>query len=162
MNGDSNNSSDSVNSDSNYTNKICDCNYNCSCGSSSADSAGTFKTVQKPLVQPKLQPIPETGQYQLIQSYWFNRMGITLLIADGFKFDGASIPRFCWSMLGVTPFDPKVMLPAMIHDFIYTFHQYDRLTADIVFRDLCKLSGISDWDSDLMYKAVRIAGGSHW
>jgi len=41
-----------------------------------------------------------------------------LIIPEGFHFDGASIPRFCWTIIGVEPFG-RIVGAAILHDLCY-------------------------------------------
>ena len=81
--------------------------------------------------QPNIRPIPgERRLYVLVEDYWV-LLPYTkrwLLIKAGFVFDGASIPRWLWSVIG-SPFDPNWIAAALIHDALYA--------AELLSRKLC-------------------------
>ena len=83
-------------------------------------------------------------------------------VHPGFVFDGASIPRFAWSILGLYPMSAQLQGPALIHDALYGAEMFDRLTCDRIFyRDL-RRQGIGWARASTMYRAVRIGGGFCW
>ena len=51
---------------------------------------------------------------------------------------------------------------ATIHDFLYTYHIYDRKTSDRVFKEALKVEGVSRVKRNLMYAAVRMFGQKYW
>ncbi len=74
----------------------------------------------------------------------------------GYTFDGASIPRLAWSLIGA-PFEPDFILAACVHDW-YCEHArcyHERLIGDAVFLKLLADSGVAQWRRSLMYLAVR-------
>lgn len=81
-------------------------------------------------------------------------------IPVGYRFDGASIPRLAWSIIGA-PFDPLYCLAACVHDF-YCEHSHEtgdyqaRVIGDAVFFALLKKAGVSKRRRVLMYLAVRL------
>ena len=81
-------------------------------------------------------------------------------IPTGYRFDGASIPRLAWSIIGA-PFDPQYCLAACIHDW-YCEHSHEigdyqaRVIGDAVFFALLKKAGVPHWRRVLMYMAVRL------
>ena len=84
----------------------------------------------------------------------------TVYIHAGYKFDGASIPRFAWSIIGA-PFEPDYCLAACVHDWICE-HSHEagdyqaRVIGDAVFFALLKRAGVSRTRRVLMYMAVRL------
>lgn len=81
-------------------------------------------------------------------------------IPVGYRFDGASIPRFAWSIIGA-PFEPDFCLAACVHDF-YCEHSHElgdyqaRVIGDAVFFALLAKAGVSQRRRALMYLAVRL------
>ncbi len=69
-----------------------------------------------------------------------------ILIPKGFKFDGASIPNFVWAILDLKPTDSQMLVPSLVHDFLFTYKLFSR----------------EKWKVTAMYQAVRIFGGGHW
>lgn len=87
--------------------------------------------------------------------------GRQVLIPAGFEFDGASIPPLLWPVIG-SPFDPRLIGAALIHDWLYSTHLTDRITADRAFRAQLIADGAGDWRAQAMYGAVRLAGSASW
>lgn len=84
------------------------------------------------------------------------------IIPEGFIFDGASIPRIAWSLLGVTPYEPDIILASLVHDWFYTTHEIKREFADKVFHDVCIQNGISKTKAVLMYNCLHMFGVMSW
>ena len=81
-------------------------------------------------------------------------------VPAGFIFDGASIPRFAWSTLGVTPYDPKVVAAAVVHDWLYNSKVKSKKDADAIFYYIMEYQGLlSTSQMRLMYTAVKLFGG---
>jgi hypothetical protein len=56
------------------------------------------------------------SQYTL--HYRFKGKHCILVFPTGFVWDGASVPRFAWSLIGVRP-EGVMLLPSLIHDVLY-------------------------------------------
>lgn len=103
-------------------------------------------------------PIPEKDLYRLNKSV----MVEGYLIPRGFEWDGASIPRFLWRVVA-SPFQPKLMAPSMVHDYLYTYPQgLKRKEVDKLFKKLLIHNGVSKSLADTIYSGVRWGGGSHF
>jgi len=77
----------------------------------------------------------------------------------GYVFDGASIPRCVWSVIG-HPFDPSFVVAACVHDWYCdqakAQHDYQlRVIGDAVFFALLTKAGVPGWKRAAMYIAVR-------
>jgi hypothetical protein len=57
-----------------------------------------------------------------------------ILVPKGFESDGCSMPRFFWRLFG-HPFDMQYLREAILHDYLYKTQQFDRKTADLIFRE---------------------------
>lgn len=115
--------------------------------------------------QPWLEPVPGKDQYKLVVEYTLSvtveETPIEITVPKDFIYDGASIPSFAWTLI-YTPFHPDMMLPALIHDYLYKTHETDRDTADSIFYYLLIENGVEKITAEVMHAAVRIGGGSHW
>lgn len=80
----------------------------------------------------------------------------TAMIPAGFRFDGASIPRWAWSILGLHPWHPRVRRAALYHDFMYS--KGYKKTADKGFKSLLKEDGCNQFQYMACYIAVRLFG----
>ena len=79
-------------------------------------------------------------------------------VPDGYEFDGASIPRLFWGVIGC-PFNPRFVKASLYHDICYSgLFKIDRLYADIGLRAMLRKAGVSRWRSYLMYGGVRAFG----
>jgi hypothetical protein len=109
------------------------------------------------------------------QSTTFELYGkrITLSAPIGFEWDGATIPRVLWSILGYHP--AGIMLPPSLwHDYIYkhkgvVINMEDgdevfisRKSCDLLFYYHCLHVGIPERKAKRMYTGVRIGGVIYW
>lgn len=113
------------------------------------------------IIQPSLSPVPHRDEYCLDEDYTYQYRNNKIVVPGYFAFDGASIPA--WAQpLTYTPFHPKLMAAALVHDWLYYSHQVPRETADDIFLEMLLRNGADPVKSELMYKAVRVAGGLFW
>jgi len=81
-------------------------------------------------------------------------------IPVGTETDFGSIPQ--WFHGVIDDDDPKALCPYLRHDARYTAQDIDRADADTELREgmlACGAGPIKAW---LVYRAVRLFGGSHW
>lgn len=77
-------------------------------------------------------------------------------IAKGYKWDGASIPRMFWRLIGAKT-DSRFLIPSLIHDVLCENHNLvdnDRYFADKVFERLLYVSGVPAFNRWLMFHSV--------
>lgn len=103
-----------------------------------------------------------------------------LSIPAGYVWDGASVPRAAWSIIGLTPWG-LTDGPSLAHDEPYRSKGgrklsegctltdekgnkvvIDRAEADWVFLEACKFAGINRARAGLAYGIVRTFGSIHW
>lgn len=105
---------------------------------------------------PLLTPMPFTDRYMLSRDFElkFTIDGDQRLVIIPMSYitDGASIPQWCWSIVG-TPYSPRFITAAIVHDYMCDHNWPVDLMSEI-FRQLLRLSNVSKLKSDLMYKAV--------
>lgn len=89
------------------------------------------------------------------------------IVPKGFVSDGASIPKFAWSIVG-HPFG-EYLESAVIHDYPYKFpdkwhkeYKNKRKRADWLLLDCMKSQCIKLWKRRIMYRAVRLGGWRFW
>ena len=85
---------------------------------------------------------------------WGNK---TYIIPAGFMFDGASIPRIFWSLIGY-PLESEFRVAALIHDWCYRTRCVSFMDANKLFLRRLKSQGVSYWKRGLMYSSV-VCGG---
>ena len=113
---------------------------------------------------PSIVPAVIDGQLdrykvRLVDAYSFTHPA-TLnhhIIPEGYTFDGASIPWWCWSALRVHPLSNRVLIAALVHDYLYEI-RCNRKQADKLFMDLLIGAGMTEQKAKLFWSAVRAAG----
>lgn len=110
---------------------------------------------------PMKNDFSKMWEYELIEDFKIDYQGAMIVVPKYFSYDGASIPSFGWQAI-YTPFDPIVMLPALVHDWLYTNHQIQRDQADKLFRKLLKDNGVPPPKVETMYRAVQFFGAAAW
>ena len=85
-----------------------------------------------------------------------NQKKYTFTIHKGYCWDGASIPRIFWRLIG-SKTDNKFLIPSLIHDVLCENHSYvnnDRYFADKVFERLLRVSEVPAFNRWLMFHSV--------
>ncbi len=81
-------------------------------------------------------------------------------VPKGFKFDGSSIPRIVWTLLGESPMRGPHVHASVVHDYVYRTPSVDVLrkeSDDLYFR-MCVEHGMGREKAFLMWAFIRIAG----
>jgi len=79
-------------------------------------------------------------------------------IPEGYCFDGATIPKFFWRLIGPNS-DPKFLVAAMIHDTLCenkSFIGSDRELSSEIFYALLIASGVGKFKARVMRNAVDL------
>jgi len=79
-------------------------------------------------------------------------------IPKGYCFDGASVPRFFWRIIGANT-DNKFLVAAMVHDYMCENHTcvgHDRVLSTLIFDSLLKTSEVENFKRFLMKNSVDI------
>lgn len=79
-------------------------------------------------------------------------------ISKDYKFDGATIPRFFWRVIGSNT-DNTFLIAAMVHDVLCENHHYinnDRAFSTKVFDALLKAGGVNSFKRFLMRNSVDL------
>jgi len=91
-----------------------------------------------------------SGEYKGLESY-----GIR--INKGFSYDGASIPRFLWRVVG-SQYNPEFLPAALVHDWLCNNKDFiisnGVKISSLIFRDILVLSGVSKFKANIMMSAV--------
>ena len=79
-------------------------------------------------------------------------------IPKGYCYDGASIPRFFWRVIGANT-DNKFLISALIHDVLCEHHEYidyDKSFSTNVFNALLESSGVNGFKRFWMKNSVAL------
>ena len=134
-----------------------------------------MKIISLPLEVPNIAI--SNKLFELTQDYktsWISKgVRYQILIPKGFVWDGASVPRALWSVLGFYP--GGIMLPpSVVHDFIYiakgnVFNlatnesvHISRKECDLLFKHHMEYVGMPKRKLNLAYKGVRWFGWTYW
>lgn len=142
----------------------------------------------KRLEQPDLRPWVTEGQYRLYAPYtyeWHGEDGIlrAITIPTGFLCDLASVPRWLWTITGITP-SGLIEAAALLHDFIYRNKgklprysygmlkdgvwvdlygaKWGRIDGDKLFARVMREAGVSKSKRRAAYLGVRAGGWASW
>lgn len=81
----------------------------------------------------------------------------------GYRCDGGSIPRVSWSLLGITPYDPRCVYAFFLHDFLYQSELLTRKQADYILAEVLAIppccNAVQRW---LIWSHVRAYGWIVW
>lgn len=108
--------------------------------------------------------LPDTAKNweDLNQDFWFAIDGEVYKIPAGYRWNGASIPRAVWWIVGSNS-SPDLRAFSLIHDWLYLTHHTIREMADAVGYRVLQLSDVSAWRCRVIWGAVRAFGGvSAW
>lgn len=82
-------------------------------------------------------------------------------VPEFFISDGASIPKFAFSLIGGR-WTGKYVEASIIHDYLYFTQTTKRSYADRVFLEGMKILGVGWLKRRVMYLAVRVWGWKPW
>ena len=110
-----------------------------------------FKNIKKVLSpdQPISKPYAH-GWEVLVETFKFD----DLLIEEGYKWDGASIPWIFWRIIG-SPFLPQFRKASLVHDYYCGDKPLnERSKGDKIFKNNLKAQGVKGIVASVMYLAV--------
>ena len=88
-------------------------------------------------------------------------LGYSVTVKKGFDFDGASIPKWLWSIYG-SPLNGNYVVASLIHDGLYASQKVSKRISDKIFLDVMKQSNVGYIKRTSMYLAVKLFGGKDW
>ena len=88
-------------------------------------------------------------------------LGYSVTVKKGFDFDGASIPKWLWSIYG-SPLNGNYVVASLIHDGLYASQKVSKSISDRIFLDIMKQSNVGYIKRTSMYLAVKMFGGRDW
>lgn len=97
--------------------------------------------------------------FMLTEPLVYKNSKYIIKVYPGFDFDGASIPKIFWSIIG-SPMFGKHVRAACLHDALYASKLLSREDCDKLFLEAMETEGVNWLTRKLMYRAVRLAGAS--
>lgn len=108
----------------------------------------------------------DAAQFTLIEDFVFNSSAGVITVPAGFCSDFASVPRAArWY---VDDDDPAILFASIIHDAIYAVagvlpdRTLTRAQCDDILAEAMLACGAGWLQRAVVYRAVRLFGGSHW
>jgi len=117
------------------------------------------KLLVLPVSRPDKNKLEEA--YEVADDVDTQKGSALIRVPKFFQYDGASVPPMAWQVIG-TPFQPRFMVAAVFHDWLYHTHQVDRKAANKLFYDLLIASGVREAKAAVMLAAVETFGGWYW
>ncbi|MBQ4880254.1 DUF1353 domain-containing protein [Pseudoalteromonas luteoviolacea] len=99
--------------------------------------------------------------YELVEDFSYEINGNVRWVPRFFQYDGASIPIAAYYLVG-TPFNPRYMQAALVHDWLYHTHEVSRSDADNLFYVMLCESGVRTSTALIIKFAVDKFGASYW
>lgn len=116
----------------------------------------TSKTDKELKKDIKNKPFENKSAIDVILMDYINSESYEFTIPKGYTWDGASIPRVFWRLVGAKT-DNRFLIPSMIHDVLCENHNYvdnDRYFADRVFERLLYVSGVPAFSRWMIFHSV--------
>lgn len=110
-------------------------------------------------------PYDGCGVYEVVEPFlaWAEN-GDTYLVPGGFVTDGASIPRWLWSVVGLHPRSPEIGQAAALHDLLYRYAPRDisrERADDLIVEGMAALNA-SWWKRWKVRQGLRLGGWAEW
>lgn len=111
---------------------------------------------------PEMRP-PVSGDTWVVCEDWLGPKlgGWSVRVAEGFRTDGATIPRVMWRAVG-HPLQVPLLGPALAHDAMYAGEMCGRKEADGRFLEAMRQAGIGWLKRRAVWAAVRCFGWAVW
>ena len=105
--------------------------------------------------------IVDDNVFILFEDVVVESLGYSITVKKGFDFDGASIPKWLWSIYG-SPLNGNYVVASLIHDGLYASQKVSKRISDKIFLDVMKQSNVGYIKRTSMYLAVTMFGGKDW
>ena len=105
--------------------------------------------------------IVDDNVFILFEDVVVESLGYNITVKKGFDFDGASIPKWLWSIYG-SPLNGSYVVASLIHDGLYASQKVSKSVSDKIFLDVMKQSNVGYIKRTSMYLAVKMFGGKDW
>ena len=103
-----------------------------------------------------IEPIGEQT-FILKEDLKYSNSLLEITVKKDFDFDGASIPRYLWSIVG-SPMTGGYQRSACMHDALYSSNILPKDMCDSLFLEAMISDGVSSLLAYTMYYAVRFGG----
>ena len=105
--------------------------------------------------------IVDDNVFILFEDVVVESLGYNITVKKGFDFDGASIPKWLWSIYG-SPLNGNYVVASLVHDGLYASQKVSKSVSDKIFLDIMKQSNVGYIKRTSMYLAVKMFGGKDW
>lgn len=105
--------------------------------------------------------VVDKNVFILLEDVVVESLGYSVTVKKGFDFDGASIPKWLWSIYG-SPLNGNYVVASLIHDGLYASQKVSKKVSDKIFLDIMKQSNVGYIKRTSMYLAVKMFGGKDW
>ena len=105
--------------------------------------------------------IVDDNVFILFEDVVVESLGYNITVKKGFDFDGASIPKWLWSIYG-SPLNGNYVVASLVHDGLYASQKVSKRVSDKIFLDVMKQSNVGYIKRTSMYLAVTMFGGKDW
>ena len=99
--------------------------------------------------------------YEVMSPLVYNNGIEQITVFKGFDFDGASIPKPLWGIIG-SPMTGGYQRAACMHDAMYAAQLFERKVCDRLFFEAMCSEGVDTVRRHLMYWFVRMFGGKSY
>lgn len=99
--------------------------------------------------------------YEVISPLVWESDDYIIQVNPKFDFDGASIPRAFWSIIG-SPMTDGYQRAGCLHDALYASERFERYICDRIFLEAMEVDGVGYAKRYAMYWAVRAGGAMVW
>ncbi|EPT9734163.1 DUF1353 domain-containing protein, partial [Campylobacter jejuni] len=98
----------------------------------------------------------DKDRFEVISDYAFSLPNYKGIVPQGFKTDGASIPRLFWSLF--PPFKSEYFSACVVHDFLCekANSRTDYRTADLALKEAMTLLGCSKFKIFVFYHSCNL------
>lgn len=110
--------------------------------------------------QLRVEAVDDT-HWRLLESFTYDSevAKARITVPAGFVTDFASVPRLPLAFLLT---GDTAHMAAVVHDFLYSIKIFPRETADAVFYEAMRATGVPAWRAYLMWLGVRVGGQIRW
>ena len=99
--------------------------------------------------------------FEVIEPLVYENDEVVIQVNPKFDFDGASIPKALWSVIG-SPMTGGYQRAGCLHDALYASEYFPREVCDALFLEAMKSDGVGYVRRYAMYNAVRAFGWMVW